>query len=128
MAAFVAGIDLIDVRRIAAVLARHGDRFLERVYTPRERDYCGHRLNEFAARFAGKEATMKALGTGLRGIAWKEIEILGNARGKPVLLLHGRARARAARLGIAAFDISLTHEGDLAAAMVVGGPAPETQA
>ena len=73
------GVDLIEIERFRSVLDRHGQRFLNRVYTSREQDYCGGRVSELAVRFAGKEATMKALGTGVRGISWREIEILANA-------------------------------------------------
>ena len=109
MSAYGTGVDLIEIARIRAVLERRGSRFLNRIYTQRERDYCGGRVAELAVRFAAKEAVMKALGTGMRGIAWREIEILANARGKPVVLLHGRARARANRTGLRDIDISLTH-------------------
>ena len=115
-----AGIDLVEISRIRSVLDRHGERFLRRIYTPREIDYCGGRVAELAARFAGKEAVMKALGTGVRGVAWREIEILANGRGKPQVLLHRKALARANRIGVGAFDISLTHTSDTACAMVVG--------
>ena len=91
------GIDLIEIARFERVLERHGDRFLRRCFTEREVDYCRGRVSELAVRFAGKEATMKALGTGVRGISWREIEILANARGKPVVLLHGRAETPGAR-------------------------------
>ena len=113
------GIDLITIGRVRDVLERHGERFLRRVYTPREVDYCGGRVQELAARFAGKEAVMKALGTGARGVGWREIEILANGRGKPLVLLHGRALARANQLRLSGLEISLTHEGGLAAAVVV---------
>ncbi len=122
MSAYGTGVDLIEIARIRAVLERRGSRFLNRIYTQRERDYCGGRVAELAVRFAAKEAVMKALGTGMRGIAWREIEILANARGKPVVLLHGRARARANRTGLCDIDISLTHARELACAFVVGGP------
>lgn len=113
------GVDLIEIARVKDVLARHGQRFLDRIYTAREQDYCRDRLPELAARFAAKEAVMKALGTGVRGIGWREIEVLANARGKPVLLLHGRARARANRLGFRAVEISMTHERTMACAFAV---------
>jgi len=102
------GVDLIVIDRIADVLARHGDRFRNRIFTPREQDYCGDRVQELAARFAAKESVMKALGTGVRGVGWREIEVLANARGKPIVVLHGRARARANHLGIRRVEISMT--------------------
>lgn len=123
---YCAGVDLIRISRVQGVLDRHGERFLRRIFTDRERDLCRGRISELAARFAGKEATMKALGTGVRGVGWREIEILVNARGKPQVLLHGKARARAHQIGMRGAEISLTHDGDLACAFVVGGPAPDT--
>ena len=121
MNAYFAGVDLLEIGRFQQVLDRHGQRFLDRIFTRREQDYCGLRVPELAARFAAKEAVMKALGTGVRGIGWREIEVLANARGKPVVLLHGRAIRRANSIGMREIEISLTHERDLACAMVVGG-------
>jgi holo-[acyl-carrier protein] synthase len=118
--AVAVGIDTIEIARIARALADFGDRFLRRVYTERERERYGSRIAELAARFAAKEATSKALGTGIRGIRWREMEILGNQRGKPVLILHGSAADRAAHLGLVAFDVSLTHSRTDAMAFVVG--------
>src|SRR5579883_1279828 len=119
MAKLTVGVDVIEIARVRAVLARHPRRFLDRVYTPGEVKHCRGRIAELAARFAGKEAVMKALGTGVRGIAWREIEILPNRRGKPLVLLHGNAEARAAALGMASIDISLSHSRDYAVASVV---------
>ena len=113
------GVDLLELGRWRDVHARHGARFLDRIYTTREQDYCGDRQHELAARFAAKEAVMKALGTGVRGVGWREIEILANARGKPIVLLHGRARARANRLGFRRVEISMTHEREIACAFAV---------
>ena len=70
------GVDIIEIKRIAAVLERYGDRFLHRIYTPGELEYCRGRPSNLASRFAAKEATMKALGTGVRGVGWKDIEIV----------------------------------------------------
>ena len=123
MSALFAGVDLIDIQRIQDVLDRHGSRFLRRVYTDREVDFCGDRVPELAVRFAAKEAVMKALGTGVRGIGWREIEILANARGKPVVILHGRARVRAQQIGMQTIEISLTHERKMGCAFVVGSGA-----
>ena len=116
------GIDIVEIHRIQAAIARRGERFLRRVYTDAELALYRDRVPELAVRFAAKEATMKALGTGIRGIAWREIEVLPNRRGKPVLYLHGRARARAEALGIGELAISLSHERDMAIASVIGGP------
>jgi holo-[acyl-carrier protein] synthase len=114
------GIDIIEIARIQRTLTDFGDRFLRRVYTERERQRYATRVSELAARFAAKEATSKTLGTGIRGIRWREMEILSNRRGKPVLVLHGSAAARAAALGLVAFDVSLTHSRTEAMAIVVG--------
>lgn len=122
------GVDLIEIERVRDVHRRHGERFLNRVYTAREQDYCGTRLHELAARFAAKEAVMKALGTGVRGVGWREIEVLANARGKPVVLLHGRARARARRLGFQRVEISMTHEHSMACAFAVALSEPQSTA
>jgi holo-[acyl-carrier protein] synthase len=114
------GIDLLAIARVQRVLERHDGRFLRRVYTPEEVAFCRGRVNELAARFAAKEAVMKALGTGIRGVAWREIEILPDRRGKPLVYLYGRALARAEKIGLRGLDVSLTHEGGFAVAAVVG--------
>ena len=113
------GVDLVEVGRIREVAERFGERFLLRVWTERELVVCRGRYPELAARFAGKEATMKALGTGVVGIGWREIEILPDKRGKPLIFLHENAKARAAQLRLNTWAISLTHSKDLACAMVV---------
>jgi holo-[acyl-carrier protein] synthase len=115
-----AGIDIIEIARITRTLNDFGDRFLHRCFTERERARYGRNPPELAARFAAKEATSKALGTGIRGIKWREMEIVSNPRGKPVLVLHGSAAARAEQLGLVAFDVSLTHSRTDAMAFVVG--------
>ena len=114
------GVDVIEIDRVRAVLDRHQERFLQRVYTAGELKHCRGRISELAARFAAKEAVMKALGTGVRGIGWREIEVLPNRRGNPLVLLHGKAKARADRLGMTAIDVSLSHSRDYAVASVVG--------
>ena len=106
------------------MLAKHGQRFLDRVYTPRERERYGKRVNELAARFAAKEATMKTLGTGIRGVRWRDIEVLPNRRGKPILILHETAARRAALLGLTHFSVSLTHSRGDAMAVVVATKGP----
>lgn len=112
-------MDAVEIERVARVYAKFGERFLGRVYTDREATRYRGRINELAARFAAKEAVSKALGTGLNGIAWREVEIMPDPRGKPLVYLYGRARERAASLGLTAFAISLTHARDLAIAFVV---------
>jgi holo-[acyl-carrier protein] synthase len=113
------GVDLIEVPRIARALERWGERFLNRVYTDAEIALCDGRIPELAVRFAGKEAISKALGTGLVGVDWREMEILADARGKPIVHLHGRAKKRAEDLGLRHWAISLTHTKEHAMAMVV---------
>jgi holo-[acyl-carrier protein] synthase len=113
------GIDIIEIERVAKVLEKHGQRFLNRVYTLRERERYGARVQELAARFAAKEATMKALGTGIRGVRWRDIEVLPNRRGKPILILHETAKRRAELLGLTHFSVSLTHSRGDAMAIVI---------
>jgi len=102
------GVDLCEVERIEAAIARHGERFLTRIYTPAERAYCEskpNRMERFAGRFAAKEAAMKALGTGWRrGVAWRDFEVARALSGQPVIMLHGTRDCREAW--------SATHAGD----------------
>ncbi len=114
-----AGIDAIEPARIAALVVRWGERFLGRVFTPAERALTAERPASLAARFAAKEAVAKALGTGVGDVSWREIEILANERGRPVLVLHGAAADRAASLGLRHWSVSLTHLAGLALAMVI---------
>jgi holo-[acyl-carrier protein] synthase len=123
----VVGIDVIEIPRIQRSLDDFGERFLRRVYTEQERERYRNRISELAARFAAKEAISKALGTGIRGIKWREMEVLPNRRGKPIVVLHGTAAERAAVLGITDFDISLTHSRSDAMAFVVGYRADATR-
>jgi len=116
------GVDIIEIERIKQVLQRHGQRFLRRVYTEAEIAYCRGRVPELAARFAAKEAVSKALGTGIvsqGGIFWRDVEVLPDARGKPLVYLHGRAKDRAESLGLKEFAISLSHSQEYALAFVV---------
>ncbi|HEV2129339.1 MAG TPA: holo-ACP synthase [Thermomicrobiales bacterium] len=126
--AIAVGTDIIEVARIERSYRDFGERFLHRVFTERERERYRGRPNELAARFAAKEATSKALGTGIIGIRWREMEVLPNRRGKPVLILHGQAAERARQLGLNHFSVSLTHSRTDAMAFVIGmrGPEPST--
>jgi holo-[acyl-carrier protein] synthase len=117
---FAAGVDIIELDRVADVIARHGDRFLRRVYTEDEIAHCRGRISELAARFAAQEAVMKALGPGIRGVGWRDIEILPNRRGKPLIFLYNRGAARADRIELRGLEVSLTHSKEYAIAMVVG--------
>ncbi len=113
------GVDAVEIARIAAAIERFGERFLQRVYTEREIAYCRGRVPELSARFAAKEAISKALGTGIRGIHWREMEVLPDRRGKPLVYLHGQAARRARELELSEFAVSLTHAQELAIAVVV---------
>ncbi len=117
---FAHGIDIIEIARVRAVLDRHGERFLRRVFTEDEVRHCRGRVPELAARFAAKEAVMKALGTGVRGVGWRDIEVLPNRRGKPLVFLYQRGAGRAERIELRGLDISLTHSKEFAMASVVG--------
>ena len=120
------GVDLVEIGRIEAAVDRWGERFLRRVWTEREITACRGRYRELAARFAAKEAASKALGTGIVGIVWRELEVLADRRGKPLLFLHGQARTRAQELGLNSWAVSLTHTRDLACAFVVAFASPVT--
>ena len=113
------GVDIIEIPRVGRVLERYGRRFLERVFTPGEIAYCRERPPNLAARFAAKEATMKALGTGVRGVSWKDIEVVRHESGAPSVKLHGRAERRAQRLGVREISLSISHSRDYAVAFVV---------
>ena len=117
------GLDIAEIDRIEAAIARHGAHFLERLFTPREVAYCEKHKNKFeryAARFAAKEATMKALGTGWsRGVRWRDIEVGREPSGKPTLHLQGASREIADRLGVKNISLSITHSGNLALAQVI---------
>ena len=117
------GIDLVEVSRMEEVFARRGERFRARVFTEGEIAYCERRaskLASYAARFAAKEAAMKALGTGWsEGVGWMDIEVISQPNGAPALQLHGRALERMRELGARKAHISLTHSGNLAIAEVL---------
>ncbi|MBN2550032.1 MAG: holo-ACP synthase [Anaerolineales bacterium] len=115
----VSGIDLIEIERLGGALQRHGERLLQRIYTPQEILDCQGRLPSLAARFAAKEAVAKALGTGIGLVGWREIEIRLGELGQPVLHLHGAAAERAMALGLANWSISLSHSQDHAIALAV---------
>ena len=113
------GVDIIEIDRIAVVLERYGERFLHRIYTPGELEYCRGRPSKLASRFAAKEATMKALGTGVRGVGWQDIEVVRAPSGAPSILLHGRAKSRADRLGVVEISVSMSDSREQAVAFVV---------
>ena len=117
------GIDLAEVDRIRAAIERHGVRFVERIYTPREIAYVERKANRFeryAARFAAKEAAMKAIGTGWRGgVRWQDFEVTNLRSGRPTLEFHGVAARFAERLGVKTVSLSLTHTASTGMAMVI---------
>lgn len=117
------GVDLERVDRIRAAVDRHGRRFLERVFTPGEIAYVEartRRAESYAARFAAKEAAMKALGTGWdHGVRWVDVEIVRQDQGRPVLRFHGKAAEIAAELGCRAVHVSLSHTSENAIAQVI---------
>ena len=117
------GYDLVQVSRIKDALRRWGERFQNKVFTPGEIRYCLEKKNpapHFAARFAAKEALVKALGIGIRrGVHWKDVEVQRGLLGRPVLKIHGRAVEICRNEGLENFFLSLTHDGDYSGAMVV---------
>ena len=117
------GVDLCEVGRIESAIARHGRRFIERVYTAGEIAYAERKANRYeryAARFAAKEAGMKALGTGWRGgLGWHDLEVTNLASGRPTLRLHGKAAEIAEKLGVRAVSLSITHTSEQAMAVVI---------
>ncbi|HUG47899.1 MAG TPA: holo-ACP synthase [Candidatus Limnocylindria bacterium] len=114
------GIDIIKVERIARALQRFGERFPRRVLTEREQRYVRNRPQNFAGRWAAKEAVSKVLGLGVRGVGWRDIEIERLPTGQPSVRLHGRAAARAKQLGMGRVAVSISHEGDYAVAIAFG--------
>jgi len=117
------GVDLAEVPRIQAAIERYGQRFIGRIYTTAEIAYVAHKANRyerFAARFAAKEAGMKAIGTGWRrGVRWQDFEVANLPSGKPTLRFHGRAAHFAEALGVKNVALSITHTAELAMAHVI---------
>ncbi len=113
------GVDIIEINRISATVDRWGDRFLGRIYTQEELDYCRGRPPQLAARFAAKEAVMKALGTGLRGVGWRDIEVVRRRGRAPTVRLHGRAVKLSEQLAVMEIALSISHSREYAVASVV---------
>jgi len=117
------GIDIAEVGRIAAAIERFGERFLQRIYTAAEIRYCeskANRIERYAARFAAKEAAMKAIGTGWKhGVAWTDVEVRREPGGRPTVSFSGKAGEFAARLGAKRASLSLTHTEEHAMASVI---------
>lgn len=118
--AFHTGVDIMELQRIEKAIARWGDRFLRRVYTPGELAYCRGRINSLAGRWAAKEAIAKALGTGWsRGVRWVDLEVVRLPGNPPTVSLHGKARAYADARGIQHWSLSLSHSREFAVAFVI---------
>lgn len=117
------GVDIAEVGRVRSAIERFGDRFLHRVFTEGEIRYCASKANKyerFAARFAAKEAALKAIGTGLsRGISWQDVEVVREPSGRPTLVYKAKAAEFAKRLGMRRVSISLTHTEQIAFAQVI---------
>jgi holo-[acyl-carrier protein] synthase len=117
------GVDLAEVDRIREAIERHGRRFVDRIYTPLEIEYVERKANKFeryAARFAAKEAGMKAIGTGWRrGVRWQDFEVENLPSGRPTLTLHGVAAAVAKHLGVRNIALSMTHTSQQGMAIVI---------
>jgi holo-[acyl-carrier protein] synthase len=118
------GVDLVETARLQDAIDRHGQAFLERVFTEGERAYCigkKRQIEHLAGRFAAKEAVLKVLGTGWsNGIAWTDIEVVRDGDGAPSVVLHGRCKEIAESLGIATIFISLSHTESMAMASAIG--------
>jgi holo-[acyl-carrier protein] synthase len=117
------GIDIAEVPRIEASIARFGNRFLRRIFTEAEMRYCdskANRIERYAARFAAKEAAMKAIGTGWNhGVAWRDVEVCRQPGGRPTIAFHGKAAEFAAKLGAVHVALSLSHTKEFAIAQVI---------
>lgn len=115
----IAGTDIIEVHRVERVAQLYGLRFIQRIYTDQEAAYCQGRAAQLATRFAAKEAVMKALGTGIRGVRWRDIEVVRQKSQAPTIQLHGTALKRAKQLGIEHLAVALSHSEQYAVAFVV---------
>jgi len=117
------GVDITEVPRVAAAIERFGDRFLRRIFTDNEIRYCESKANKverYAARFAAKEAALKAIGTGWRrGVAWRDVEVTREPGGRPTMVFHGAAGEFAAKLGARRVHVSLSHTTEHAIAHVI---------
>jgi holo-[acyl-carrier protein] synthase len=114
------GIDIVKVERIAAAIERFGQRFADRVLTPKEQRYVRQRPETFAGRWAAKESVSKVLGLGVRGVGWRDIEVERLPTGQPNVILHGRAAQRADQLGMGRIAVSISHEAEYAVAVAFG--------
>jgi holo-[acyl-carrier protein] synthase len=123
METIINGIDLVDFPRIEEMVEKHGNRFLDRIFTANEQAYAAsnrNRTEKLAGRFAAKEAILKLMGTGWRGkIAWTDIEIINNAAGRPEVKLYGEVEKIAENLGVEQISVSITHTANFAIASAV---------
>ena len=120
MAAIIrSGIDLVEIGRLEDSITRHGERFLNRIFTPQEQADCGGKVESLAARFAAKEAASKALGCGIGQVSWLDIEVTRNSDRQPELNLHGAAQVLAKKLKLTIWSVSLSHTRQNAIAMVI---------
>jgi len=117
------GVDIVEIERMAGILERHGDRFCRRVFTPTEIEYCRNSARpseSFAARFAAKEAALKALGVGWqRGTRFTDVHVSNDDLGAPHIELHGRAHEISRELGIQRMHITISHDHNYAVAQVI---------
>jgi len=119
------GVDIVETGRIEKIIREKGKRFLDRTFTPREQEYCRNKkrgmYQSFGARFAAKEAVFKMLGTGWgMGVSWLQVEITNDGAGKPSAVLSGKARERAAEMGISRVHLSVAHTAGYCVAFAVG--------
>ena len=116
----ITGVDIIEIDRVRRVFQQYGDRFLRRIYTEGEIRYARGRAPQLASRFAAKEAVMKLLGTGVRGVRWRDIEVARRPGMAPHIKLLGTAQTRAERIGLTDIALSLSHSREYAVASVIG--------
>ena len=116
---FRSGIDLIEIERVEDSIKRHGDRFLNRIFTSQELIDCEGNTHSLSARFAAKEAAAKALGCGIGEVSWQDIEVIRNSDRQPGLLLHGVAQDLAKKLKLTIWSLSLSHTHQNAIALVI---------
>ncbi len=113
------GVDIVEIERFKKIIEKYGEKFIKRVFHEKEIS-SSHSINTLAGKFAGKEAIMKMLGTGWRGIKWREIKILKSSHGKPYVELEGNAKKICEDLGIKRIQVSISHVRTLACAFVIG--------
>lgn len=113
------GVDLAEIPRIEEAIARHGERFLKRIFTEIELNDCNGRAASLTARFAAKEAVSKALGCGIGNVSWLDIEVRSDEQNAPYLVLHGEGARLASQLGLTTWSLSLSHTSEQAIAFVV---------